>query len=70
MEQMHKTPSHETAEHEVEPTPDNDTVAEGLAAAAKKALDGDTDDVLDEIDDVLEANAEEFVRGFVQKGGQ
>lgn len=30
----------------------------------------DTDDLLDEIDGVLEVNAEEFVRGFVQKGGQ
>ncbi|WP_440102268.1 ubiquitin-like protein Pup [Glutamicibacter mishrai] len=28
------------------------------------------DDLLDEIDSVLESNAEEFVRGFVQKGGQ
>ena len=28
------------------------------------------DDLLDEIDGVLEGNAEEFVRGFVQKGGQ
>lgn len=28
------------------------------------------DDLLDEIDMVLESNAEEFVRGFVQKGGQ
>ena len=27
-------------------------------------------DILDEIDGVLESNAEEFVRGFVQKGGQ
>ncbi|HET8708861.1 MAG TPA: ubiquitin-like protein Pup [Candidatus Saccharimonadales bacterium] len=33
-------------------------------------LDDDIEGVLDEIDDVLEANAEEFVRGFVQKGGQ
>lgn len=29
-----------------------------------------TDDLLDEIDEVLEVNAEEFVRGYVQKGGQ
>ncbi len=29
-----------------------------------------TDDLLDEIDGLLEANAEEFVRGYVQKGGQ
>jgi ubiquitin-like protein Pup len=28
------------------------------------------DDLLDEIDDVLESNAEEFVRNYVQKGGQ
>lgn len=29
-----------------------------------------TDDLLDEIDGLLEANAEEFVRSYVQKGGQ
>jgi ubiquitin-like protein Pup len=28
------------------------------------------DDLLDEIDDVLEENAEEFVRSYVQHGGQ
>lgn len=28
------------------------------------------DDILDEIDSVLEINAEEFVKSFVQKGGQ
>lgn len=31
---------------------------------------GSTGDLLAEIDGVLEANAEEFVKGFVQKGGQ
>jgi prokaryotic ubiquitin-like protein Pup len=30
----------------------------------------EVDSLLDEIDDVLETNSEEFVRGFVQKGGQ
>jgi len=30
----------------------------------------EVDDLLDEIDEVLEANAEEFVRAYVQKGGQ
>ena len=29
-----------------------------------------TDDLLDEIDALLDTNAEEFVRSFVQKGGQ
>jgi prokaryotic ubiquitin-like protein Pup len=36
----------------------------------KDKLDDDVDDVLAEIDKALEKNAEEFVRGFVQKGGQ
>ena len=30
----------------------------------------DVDDLLDEIVSVLEENAEEFVRGYVQKGGE
>lgn len=30
----------------------------------------DIDAMLDEIDDVLETNAEEFVRAYIQKGGQ
>ena len=28
------------------------------------------DSLLDEIDDILEVNAEEFVKSYVQKGGQ
>jgi prokaryotic ubiquitin-like protein Pup len=38
--------------------------------AKKPELDTEVDSLLDEIDDVLETNAEEFVRSFVQKGGQ
>ncbi|MFC3996358.1 ubiquitin-like protein Pup [Nocardiopsis sediminis] len=33
-------------------------------------LDEDVDDILDEIDEVLESNSEDFVRQFVQKGGE
>ncbi|HEU5151202.1 MAG TPA: ubiquitin-like protein Pup [Iamia sp.] len=33
-------------------------------------IKADIDDLLDEIDDVLETNAEDFVRSYVQKGGQ
>ena len=33
-------------------------------------LKADLDDLLDEIDDVLETNAEDFVKSYVQKGGQ
>jgi ubiquitin-like protein Pup len=39
-------------------------------AERKERLDEDVDAILDEIDDVLEENAEDFVRSFVQKGGQ
>jgi prokaryotic ubiquitin-like protein Pup len=40
------------------------------AGAQTKDSDADVDALLDEIDEVLESNSEEFVRGFVQKGGQ
>ncbi len=33
-------------------------------------LKAELDELLDEIDEVLEDNAEEFVRSYVQKGGQ
>lgn len=39
-------------------------------APAPSGQTAEVDDLLDEIDDVLESNAESFVRGFVQKGGQ
>ena len=39
-------------------------------APQTQAKDDDVDAILDEIDEVLESNAEEFVKGFVQKGGQ
>lgn len=35
-----------------------------------KELKGNIDEVLDKIDDVLEENAEEFVKNYIQKGGQ
>lgn len=44
--------------------------ATDAATEHKAALDSDVDAMLDEIDEVLETNAEEFVRGFVQKGGE
>ena len=40
------------------------------APAAAAVQDSAVDDLLDEIDGVLEQNAESFVKGFVQKGGQ
>jgi len=47
---------------------DQDTVA--VAAANNAELDNEVDSLLDEIDKILEVNAEDFVKSFVQKGGQ
>ncbi|MEX2267624.1 MAG: ubiquitin-like protein Pup [Acidimicrobiia bacterium] len=33
-------------------------------------LKSELDDLLDEIDEVLEENAEDFVKSYVQKGGE
>jgi ubiquitin-like protein Pup len=52
-------------------TEDTTSVApESDVAERKEALDDDIDAILDEIDDVLESNAEDFVKSFIQKGGQ
>ena len=40
------------------------------ARERQEKLSDDVDAILDEIDEVLEENAEEFVRSYVQKGGQ
>ncbi len=40
------------------------------ATERKEQLDEDIDAILAEIDDVLETNAEDFVKSFIQKGGQ
>ena len=44
----------------------------GRVSSATKGekLKEEMDDILDEIDSVLEENAEEFVKSYVQKGGE
>jgi ubiquitin-like protein Pup len=37
---------------------------------AGQKLKAEFDDILDEIDEVLESNAEDFVKSYIQKGGQ
>ena len=63
--QQHKQPKRSSTEEEVEQVEASEDVAE-----RKERLDEDVDSILVEIDEVLEENAEEFVRGFVQKGGE
>ena len=42
----------------------------GELAKKGKKIKEDLDNLLDEIDDILEENAEEFVKSYVQRGGE
>ena len=65
MAQEHKQPKKGSQEEtEIE------QAAEADVAERKEQLDEDIDAILDEIDEVLESNAEDFVKSFIQKGGQ
>ncbi len=59
-ERKHTRPSgdSETAEETVDTVDQGEEITERI------------DDLLDEIDSVLEENAEEFVKNYVQKGGE
>lgn len=48
----------------------DDPKANPAVAKKGKKLKEDIDKLLDEIDDILEENAEEFVKGYVQRGGE
>ena len=45
---------------------------QGKAAVTEKGkkIKEDLDKLMDEIDEILEENAEEFVRNYVQRGGE
>jgi ubiquitin-like protein Pup len=60
-EQIRK-PAPAKKDEEIEETPASSEKGEKIKA--------ELDDLLDEIDGVLETNAEEFVRSYVQKGGE
>jgi prokaryotic ubiquitin-like protein Pup len=61
-EQKKKQAPSRTEEEAVEEVPAGSEQGEKIKA--------ELDDLLDEIDEVLESNAEEFVKSYVQKGGQ
>ncbi len=53
------------------PAREADEVVEApVTTETGEKLKADIDDLLDEIDEVLETNAEDFVRSYVQKGGE
>lgn len=43
--------------------------APGVSEKGEK-IKAELDDLLDEIDEVLDSNAEDFVRSYIQKGGE
>jgi len=60
---------------ETRPTKPADGGGDGAAGSPELAKKGkkikeDIDKLLDEIDDILEENAEEFVKSYVQRGGE
>jgi ubiquitin-like protein Pup len=53
------------------PRPQEEVVEESPTSSDQgEALKAELDDLLDEIDEVLETNAEDFVKSYIQKGGQ
>jgi ubiquitin-like protein Pup len=55
------------------PAPQRDETTEheqSAPAGSADKLKAELDDLLDEIDGVLESNAEDFVKSYVQKGGE
>jgi ubiquitin-like protein Pup len=53
------------------PKGDGDGEASNPEVSKKgKKIKEDLDKLLDEIDDILEENAEEFVKSYVQRGGE
>jgi ubiquitin-like protein Pup len=67
-------PTHDSGQSRPQRQHEDETeeVVEASSDVAERheKLTEDVDAILDEIDDVLESNAEDFVRAFVQKGGQ
>ncbi len=67
-------PSHDSGQSRPQRQPDEvdevEVASTSEVTERHEKLTEDVDAILDEIDDVLETNAEDFVRSFVQKGGQ
>ena len=63
-EQKHPRKSQEEAVADEVAAP-SETISE-----RKEKLDEDIDAILGDIDEVLESNAEDFVKSFIRKGGE
>ncbi|HET9501699.1 MAG TPA: ubiquitin-like protein Pup [Marmoricola sp.] len=68
MAQEHKQPRR--PQENEEPVEDGAAAPDESVTERKEQLDEDIDAILGDIDDVLETNAEDFVKSFIQKGGE
>lgn len=66
-QQVYKQPAKQREDY---PSGRDPEPVEPPTVSASKVDEGDYDELLDEIDGVLESNAESFVQGFVQRGGE
>jgi ubiquitin-like protein Pup len=64
--QMDRRTSHRRTESDQAPVERANTDP----SASSQKLVGEMDEILDEIDSIIEENAEEFVAQYVQKGGE
>jgi len=64
MAEQKQKPTSETKEEPSPPAEPADMSAKG------EAIKKEADDLMDEIDEVLEQNAAEFVKNYVQRGGE
>ena len=60
--ELKKKPAPQRRSDEVEAAP--------AATEAGEKIKAELDELLDEIDDVLETNADDIVKAYIQKGGQ
>jgi prokaryotic ubiquitin-like protein Pup len=62
--ELRKKPAPQRRENEEE------VVEEPASTESGTRIKAELDELLDEIDDVLETNAEDFVKSYIQKGGE
>jgi prokaryotic ubiquitin-like protein Pup len=60
--ELRKKPAPQRREDEVDEAP--------ASTEAGDKIKAELDELLEEIDDVLETNAEDFVKSYIQKGGE
>lgn len=61
---------HEQVQKSAPPKRDTESAPAPTKSQRGEEIKSELDDLLDEIDEVLETNAEEFVRSYIQKGGE